>query len=151
MFLSITWSIFLVPDFHRIHESYNTVFLGGTLYRSHKVFQRSHAVDRMAEYFIFATVAVTENRLRNHRQDRNLYGLIWLKSYFSLKILNNKNFEVRTTQKRARSHWSEHTKCKQLTWKICMIRNLRDQMIWLAWRGAIKHDNYCGTYRKSSI
>lgn len=54
MFFPVICNFFFMPDFHRIHESYNTVFLRGTLYSSHKVLKRNHVV---AKAFIFATVA----------------------------------------------------------------------------------------------
>lgn len=54
MFFSVICRFFFVSDFHRVHESYNTVFLRGTLYSSHKVLKRNNVV---AKDFIFAALA----------------------------------------------------------------------------------------------
>lgn len=105
MIISTNWRSFFLPDFYGIHESYDTVFLGLTLYSSHKVLKRNNVL-LVVKAFIFATVAAREKDYKII-DDRKLNILICtfayskFKNYSSENISNNKKCE-----KRARSRWS---------------------------------------------
>lgn len=57
--LPMNYTSFFMPYFHRIHESYGTVFFVLALYSSHEVLKRNH-VHLVAKAFIFATLAARD-------------------------------------------------------------------------------------------
>ena len=106
--ISMNGGSFFVPDFRRIHESYDVVFLRLTLYSSHKVLKRNHVrvvVSGVVKAFIFARVAAQgkDYEIIDNRKRNSFICLLTVYKFFLVKhILHQKHGKGST--KRARNH-----------------------------------------------
>lgn len=123
--ISTNGNSFFVPDFYRIHESYDTVFLGLTLYSSYKVLKRNRVrvvVSRVVKAFIFVTVAAQgkDYEIIDKQKLNSFICLLVLTvcKFFLEKHLNNNK---KLQRKYNESPQSLKLKCKQLTYVICIM------------------------------
>ena len=94
--ISMNGGSFFVPDFHRIHESNDAVFLRLTLYSSHKVLKRNHVrvvVSGVVKAFIFARVAAQgkDYEIIGNRKRNSFICLLTVYKFFLVKHILQQN------------------------------------------------------------